>query len=140
MKALTFLMLCFLLKITVANSTNLTGTYRYNIYTYKNLWKSDEYTLFANANSLIWNVHVVVGNECVYSKIEKIIGATFNATTQICCPRSGMHARYQEEMEIGCCGGKYQIFFWTIPKFVYIRNTFHVSKSQFEKKRKDKIR
>nr|XP_034331015.1 uncharacterized protein LOC117690673 isoform X1 [Crassostrea gigas] len=45
----------------------------------------------------------VVGDECVYSKIDQILNAKFNKTTQICC-RSGVHARYREEMEIGCCG------------------------------------
>uniref|UniRef100_K1QM74 Uncharacterized protein n=1 Tax=Magallana gigas TaxID=29159 RepID=K1QM74_MAGGI len=48
----------------------------------------------------------IVGDECVYSKIDQILNAKFNKTTQICC-RSGVHARYREEMEIGCCGGKY---------------------------------
>lgn len=66
----------------------------------------DQYTKFANGNCLTWNVFAVVGDECVYSKIDQILNAKFNKTTQICC-RSGVHARYREEMEIGCCGGKY---------------------------------
>ncbi|XP_052712109.1 uncharacterized protein LOC128186346 [Crassostrea angulata] len=46
----------------------------------------------------------VVDGECVYSKIDQITSAKINQTTQICCRRSGVHARYQEEMEIDCCG------------------------------------
>ncbi len=90
-------------------------------------------TLFANADCLTWNVHVVVDGECVYSKIDQITSAKINQTTQICCRRSGVHARYQEEMEIDCCGGKYLISVQTTQNFVYIRTTFHVSKLQYEK-------
>lgn len=43
------------------------------------------------------------------AKIDEILGAKFIVTTQICCLRSGVHARYQEELETDCCRGKHII-------------------------------
>lgn len=50
--------------------------------------------------------HTVVDNECVYTKIDEILGAKFNATTEICCKGSGVHDKYQLGYEVECCGGK----------------------------------
>lgn len=48
----------------------------------------------------------VVDDECVYTNNSEIQYAKFNETTQICCPRSGVHDKCQKEQEVQCCGGK----------------------------------
>eukprot|EP00105_Crassostrea_gigas_P039667 XP_019923815.1 PREDICTED: uncharacterized protein LOC109619043 [Crassostrea gigas] len=49
---------------------------------------------------------LVVDDECVYTKNGEIQYAKFNETTQICCPRSGVHDKCQKEQEVQCCGDK----------------------------------
>lgn len=49
---------------------------------------------------------IVVDSECVYTKIDEILGEKFNTTTQICCKESGVHDKYQLGQEVECCGGK----------------------------------
>lgn len=49
---------------------------------------------------------IVVDSECVYTKIDEILGEKFNTTTQICCKGSGVHDKYQLGQEVECCGGK----------------------------------
>eukprot|EP00105_Crassostrea_gigas_P014215 XP_011430801.1 PREDICTED: uncharacterized protein LOC105330648 [Crassostrea gigas] len=47
---------------------------------------------------------IVVDSECVYTKIDEILGEKFNTTTQICCKGSGVHDKYQLGQEVECCG------------------------------------
>lgn len=48
----------------------------------------------------------VVGDQCVYTRNERIIEKTFNATAELCCSMSGVHYRYQQGLEAKCCGEK----------------------------------
>lgn len=56
-------------------------------------------------HELLENI-IVVDSECVYTKIDEILGEKFNTTTQICCKGSGVHDKYQLGQEVECCGGK----------------------------------
>lgn len=51
---------------------------------------------------------LVVEEECLFTQNDAIVRTKFNATTQICC-LSGVYDRYQEGLEVDCCGGKYNL-------------------------------
>nr|XP_034334739.1 uncharacterized protein LOC117691924 [Crassostrea gigas] len=62
--------------------------------------------LFLTFGLLCKTAAVVVDDECVYTNNSEIQYAKFNETTQICCPRSGVHDKCQKEKEVQCCGDK----------------------------------
>lgn len=90
------------------------GSFLHNDFS--KLWEENRYVflLFLNQkhklqkfsrHKLLENI-IVVDSECVYTKIDEILGEKFNTTTQICCKGSGVHDKYQLGQEVECCGGK----------------------------------
>ncbi|XP_062586601.1 galaxin-like [Saccostrea cucullata] len=47
---------------------------------------------------------VIKSLRCVYTKNDTILEQSFNASTQICCGKSGVHEKYHLGQRMDCCG------------------------------------